>query len=201
MKVQIVSRTAQKFDGKTYYLCGFYYQRKGKRLHRVVWEHHNGAIPKGYHVHHIDGDRSNNDIDNLSLLYGRDHLSEHMRTPERREQSARAADIARPYANKWHGSEAGLAFHSKLSRENWEKREIRTYHCTNCGKAFETRHIYAEGKNHFCGNNCKAAFRRKSGVDDEERVCEVCGKTYTVNRYSKNKTCGRECGRKMRWGE
>ncbi len=26
-----------------------------KRLHRVVWQHHKGEIPKGYHIHHVDG--------------------------------------------------------------------------------------------------------------------------------------------------
>lgn len=54
MEVQRISTTAQRFDGVTYYLCGEYFQRKGRRLHRAVWEHHNGKIPNGYHVHHKD---------------------------------------------------------------------------------------------------------------------------------------------------
>ena len=36
-----------------------------KRLHRYVWELHYGEIPEGYHIHHIDFDKSNNDISNF----------------------------------------------------------------------------------------------------------------------------------------
>ena len=45
MEVHVVSATAQRFNGQTYYLCGDYFQRKGRRLHRAVWEYHNGEIP------------------------------------------------------------------------------------------------------------------------------------------------------------
>lgn len=92
MEIQKISETAQKFDGVTYYLCGTYFQRKGHRLHRVVWEYHNGEIPDGYHIHHRDGDRSNNDISNLELLEGHEHLSGHMSTPEG-AQKARPASV------------------------------------------------------------------------------------------------------------
>ena len=67
MKVNIISETKQEFNGVVYYKCGEYYQRKGIRLHREVWKYHNGEIPKGYHVHHIDSNKNNNSIDNLEL--------------------------------------------------------------------------------------------------------------------------------------
>lgn len=201
MKVQVVSDTIQKFNGVSYYLCGLYYQRKGRRLHREVWMHHNGDIPKGFHVHHLDGDRSHNDVENLTLLRGSDHLSGHMKQQNRREASARAIEIARVAACKWHGSEAGREFHSKHGKESWKKRAVQTYICTECGNEFQTKNVYAEGQNRFCSNNCRASHRRKSGVDNEQRVCPVCGKTYTVNRYSATKTCSRACSDKLRWGK
>ena len=34
--VRIVSGTIQEFRDERYYLCGFYYQRNGKRLHRAL---------------------------------------------------------------------------------------------------------------------------------------------------------------------
>lgn len=42
-------------------------------MHRDVWEFDNGEIPQGYDVHHIDRDRSNNNIDNLKLLSKQEH--------------------------------------------------------------------------------------------------------------------------------
>lgn len=42
---------------KKYYYC-----------HRVVWEMHNGQIPEGLMIDHIDGDRSNNNLENLRLV-------------------------------------------------------------------------------------------------------------------------------------
>ncbi|WEU68294.1 HNH endonuclease [Escherichia phage vB_Ec_Tarrare] len=36
-------------------------------LHRVLWELTHGSIPKGYTIDHIDGNPTNNNIDNLRL--------------------------------------------------------------------------------------------------------------------------------------
>ena len=38
-----------------------------RMAHAVVWELHNGGIPEGLEVDHIDGDPSNNRIENLRL--------------------------------------------------------------------------------------------------------------------------------------
>lgn len=159
MEVQKISKTVQRFDGVTYYRCGEYFQRKGHRLHRAVWEYHNGEIPGGYHVHHKDGDKSNNDIENLALLKQSEHLSRHMRTPERRAESAESIKAAREAARAWHGSADGLAYHARRGRENWEKRKMQTYTCSFCGREFQTKFVYPKGSNHFCNPNCKAKFR------------------------------------------
>lgn len=200
MEVQVISNTVQKFNGESFYLCGYYYQRKGKRLHRAVWEHHNGPIPKGYHVHHMDGDRSNNSIENLTLLEGHEHLSEHMSAPERVEHSKKLIEFARVAASKWHGSDAGRAWHAEHGKEYWKNAPMLTYTCTNCGKEYQTRNVSHSG-NHFCGNNCRAAYRRKTGADNVERTCQVCGKPFVVNKYSRVKTCSGECGVKLRRGK
>ena len=38
------------------------------RVHRFVWECIKGAIPDGYHVDHLDFNRSNNSIENLKAI-------------------------------------------------------------------------------------------------------------------------------------
>jgi hypothetical protein len=50
METIVLTDKKQMFNGVTYYLCGKYFQKNGIRLHRVVWEYHNGEIPEGYHV-------------------------------------------------------------------------------------------------------------------------------------------------------
>lgn len=42
--------------------------RAWKGKHILIWEEHNGTVPKGYAVIFGDGDRSNFDIDNLILV-------------------------------------------------------------------------------------------------------------------------------------
>jgi hypothetical protein len=42
-------------------------------LHRDVWEAHFGPIPARHDIHHVNGDKSDNRIENLELL----HVSEH----------------------------------------------------------------------------------------------------------------------------
>jgi len=45
--------------------------------HRDIWEGLYGPIPKGHHVHHIDGDKTHNCISNLELLSATEHQREH----------------------------------------------------------------------------------------------------------------------------
>ena len=204
MEVKVISPTIQEFNGERFYLCGNYFQHKGKRLHVAVWRYHNGEIPKGYHVHHIDKNRANNQIGNLQLELGRIHLSEHGKAPERSEYNQKHIEDMRVLAAQWHGSDAGREWHSEHAKEAWEKRregEEFEYVCSECGKQFKTYHLYGEGRHAFCSNTCKSNFRRKSGVDNETRVCAKCGKEFTTNRYSKAKCCSKQCASDMRWGK
>lgn len=161
MKTEVISETIQKFNGVSYYKCGAYFQRRGVRLHRVVWEYHNGKIPDGYDVHHKDKDRTNNDIDNLELLVRSEHQRMHMLQPDRIAQSRIDIKSAIAKAPEWHRSNEGKEWHSKHAKESWKDRKEITYVCSFCGNEFKTRHIYPKGMNHFCHNNCKSAFRRK----------------------------------------
>ena len=67
--------------GKRGYLMIYIPQKGNQPYHQYVWEQHNGVIPKGYHIHHIDENKLNNDIKNLELMTESDHHKYHV--PER----------------------------------------------------------------------------------------------------------------------
>jgi hypothetical protein len=49
----------------------------GRLVHRMVWEEHNGPIPRGHVIHHLNGDRADNRVENLSLMTRANHCSHH----------------------------------------------------------------------------------------------------------------------------
>src|SRR5689334_9661561 len=106
--IEIVSATEQVFNGECFrlYRGSKYFSKRSRRLHRVVWEYHHGPVPKGYHVHHKDHDRANNQIGNLELLTPKEHLAHHVAAdPEgRRETRLRGLERARVAAANWHRS-------------------------------------------------------------------------------------------------
>ncbi len=67
----------QFYDGKKFTLrChGYYELTTGKRtlMHRYVWEKEKGKIPNGWDIHHINNDKSDNDIQNLECLSKSEH--------------------------------------------------------------------------------------------------------------------------------
>ena len=121
----------QVFQGKEYYLYPNerYFSKGRYRLHRVVWEFHHGKIPKGYHVHHVDGNTQNNEISNLNLLQGTLHLrfTSKKRVRENPEffKDFQAKGIEA--AKEWHKSEEGRIWLSKHGKECWINREIKNH--------------------------------------------------------------------------
>lgn len=47
-------------------------------LAKAVYEDKNPSVPDGFEIHHIDGDRSNDNIENLIALSHEDHVKIHM---------------------------------------------------------------------------------------------------------------------------
>lgn len=54
-------------------------KKKTVRIHQLVAETFIGEIPKGYHVHHKDGNKQNNNVCNLEIVSQKDHVKETMK--------------------------------------------------------------------------------------------------------------------------
>lgn len=72
------SETNAKGDYFRVILRGPRHSRRSCYIHRLVWEAFVGEIPKGYIVHHKDGNRQNNSLSNLQLVTTKEHHDIHL---------------------------------------------------------------------------------------------------------------------------
>ncbi|EFJ4451892.1 HNH endonuclease [Escherichia coli] len=50
------------------------------KAHRIIWEMHNGPIPEGYEIDHLDHDPSNNRLNNFRLVLGKENAKNRPKT-------------------------------------------------------------------------------------------------------------------------
>lgn len=161
MEYRVISATVQELDGEKFYLCGEYFRHRGKLLHRAVWEKENGKIPNGYQIHHIDGNKHNNDINNLTIMKTSEHMRFHSKTDEGMAKSKKWQKAGISAAPEWHKSPEGREWHRNNGKHCAAIRQDVAYKCTYCGANYFSKKVYADGQNHFCGNNCRAAYGRR----------------------------------------
>lgn len=167
-----------------------------KYLHQYIWEKHFGEIPKGYEIHHIDGDTCNNLLNNLQMLDIKSHKRLHWNDYKKEWARKNIKENALPKAIEWHKSEDGKEWHKANYEKNKDKfHQKQEFECQTCGEMFIGTN---NGVNRFCSNNCKSSFRRKSGVDNITRTCSICNSEFVTNKYSKATTCSRGCSAKLR---
>lgn len=197
MQVQYIEKTkyayfnGHKFtkDDRTGYYLSSSINGKRYRLHRYIWEYYNGEIPKGYHIHHKDHNKNNNELSNLELLTEKEHRKRHteeMSDELKQRYKDNLDNKARPKAIEWHKSKEGREWHKKQYDVSLGMLKQKKFICEYCGKEYEA---LDKGKNRFCSNKCKSAFRRDSGIDDVERICIKCNKPFMTSKYGKTKYC------------
>lgn len=145
-------------------------------MHRYVWSFYNGPIPatRKLHVHHIDHDRSNNDVSNLELISVSEHVRKH---PGR--------DVYE--CNRVAGN------------TTWRRRKATSEVCELCGITFQARAMARENRR-FCSSSCRGRYnvtigKTPDGRSHERRVCVVCGTQFDTPRKQGNdrRTCTRRC--------
>lgn len=110
-------RTFEKRDGYWY----VQWRENGKSIrkleHRWVWEQANGPIPRGYHIHHVDHNRTNNDLSNLQCMTAREHAQHHAEQvgKQTHESPEAARDALTEYNRQWR--EANREHRAEYNRE------------------------------------------------------------------------------------
>lgn len=166
-------------------------------LHREKYKQEFGLTEeqiKGYEVHHIDGNKDNNEIDNLKLLTTEEHHKLH---------SIRSESSHRHVCKK-----CGRTYWSSVSKstEICDRCDsslatggssiiIITKICEYCGAEYETKGVN-RNRSKFCSNKCKSAYRRATGVDKIEKICAFCGNSFETDKYSNAIYCSPRCASK-----
>lgn len=196
-----------EFNGVSYRLMGSgrYYlsqsrsnegRRHAKGLHVAVWEFYSGqTVPKGYEVHHKDGNCFNNDYSNLECLPRKEHRRATNYSTERVREHL---DEIRPLTAAWHKSEEGSEWHRQHGKECMEKRPLVERTCICCGATFQAKNKYAK----FCSHNCSVKYDYRNKFRIEKRVCAICGaefETKVGSGKSGRETCSKSCQSKLLW--
>ena len=150
--------------GKKFYQdkkAGYWISTTNPRIRAQVWvwKYFHGEIEKGVHIHHKDGNKSNNEISNLEKMTVKEHFSKHNSNERIAKNLIHVATI-RPLTKKWHASDEGLEWHRQHGINTWNQRPLRTTQCKNCGKIIHSK----SWRSKFCSNVCKSAERRKKSV-------------------------------------
>jgi hypothetical protein len=152
----------QFYRGKSFTLSsGERYFNNGKnKMHWWVWEHEHGRKrPKGYHIHHIDGNTWNNRIENLELIESKKHLSSHIkkRVEENKEWFIEFHKKGIAKAPEWHKSPEGIKWHKEHAKNhNFGKQDYGMAKCLLCEKEYLKKTAFAK----YCHPNCKAKALR-----------------------------------------
>src|SRR3990167_1094369 len=173
---------------------GGHVKRGIQHIHQEIWKSHYGPIPDGCHIHHKDGDFLNNDISNLECVSSEKHHKVHGERGDYATTKAlqHLAKI-RHLTVAWHQSAEGKEWHRRHAKQHGFGKAIRRCAiCSECGKDYCHEYV---GKSKFCSGKCSLRSRRKSKIDNENRICATCGKVFSVSRYAKQKNCSRACGR------
>jgi hypothetical protein len=129
------------YGGKVYSESkGYYYRRV--YLHIEVWENAHGPLPEGWVVHHINGNKGDNRLENLQGMPAKEHMRLHHAGMNYQTTEHRVA----------------------VAKKNWARRKAgpgRNFICQWCGNKFIS---YAQHKSiRYCSKACggKALYNSK----------------------------------------
>jgi len=157
---------------------------------RRIYEFSHGSIPSDYHIHHIDEDKLNDVISNLSAINGSDHLSYH------------SSGEKNPIYGKQRSDETKRKIGDKtIERMNKQKEKMRQYWeseewCSQfSGESLKkhSKEMQGEYLQRALGSGLDA-FLDDSGICWIVRTCDQCATEYIVSYRCRNASfCSNKC--------
>lgn len=174
------------FKGRRYHLNRGYYKTT-VGMHQMVWEHHFGEIPKDHHIHHKNGDSTDNRIENLECIHKTKHHSMHFKAT--RQVMLMQTPEARLKRKEWALSQEGNKKLSDASKSQWPKRKPIERICIICEKTFLTKNLNGTK---YCSSPCRGQAQWARNL--VKKKCIICQKEF-IGRNIKpiTKTCSQEC--------
>ena len=135
-KIEILDETHVKFNGQIFHKTkkGHFY--RAVSLHETVWRFHFGDIPEGYVIHHRNGLKADNRIENLQLMTAAEHRAWH----NQNDRIVYRCDYCGKVIEKSAISHAGKKHFCDSNCWNRYIRANKLYHeertCVICGKKF-----------------------------------------------------------------
>ena len=198
-KVEVIDEKHQKFKGNVYRLNSGGHFERTEQIHRSLYEYYNGQIELGFHIHHKDFKKENNEIENLQMLTNSDHRKLHSTIGAEqtyRKEKYICSICGQEFEAFVRGKKKTTNFHycsDKCRAEMIYKTRYEERLCAYCGKKFIT---FKYGKTKYCSHKCATLFgadkKKKENKNVKMKICEHCGKTYVAKKDTQ-KYCSRNC--------
>lgn len=92
------------------------------KIHRIVAEYKYGNIPAGMHVHHVDGNKHNNSVGNITLLTEEEHKRHHLYERQQKGEMKVGTGECNPFFGKTHSVETSMQLSEEKAFYNNEDR-------------------------------------------------------------------------------
>lgn len=124
--------------------------RSCRQQARKVWARINGSIPQGHHIHHRDGDYTNNALNNLECISAGDHIRRHWEQGDIPTKFG-YGDPRPPYKRPYK-----IAYMAEYNRTKKKQPAV----CSMCGSAFlQDKYLLHPTCSRSCG--AKAFWKRR----------------------------------------
>ena len=175
--------------------------------YRKVYESHYGKIPKGHHIHHIDGNPLNNEISNLKCVTSEEHVKLHQ------DEFVKWASIGGQIGGKkskeeklgwcgWDFEKRSLSSknrkyseESKIKKSNTLKKLYKTGKMVHWSKLYDKEIVSEKIKQGDPGKSMRGKTAWNKGVSMELKNPEQARLNKSTAALNRQKFACENCGR------